>query len=504
MGDHDAGTTGSTAIPQTSPTSAGKRAARHAVEQRTSEPYVGRRAVRVAEPLEPVGVPVEVPVAGRAPVPVEMPVAGPVTGPVTGSAAGPAAPYVGRRVADPLPGRRRAATPCRSDELDDVSAHLVRPGDSPTTEPYVGRRIARPVISPSIIFPPASEPPVSEALRCEPDVCEPVVCERAGAESLLAEPTVDRSIADIGPEELQRLIDALTSSPVPLFGTAPVGAASVETAPAETAPPAAVAAPPEPARPGARRASRRPRVPSMPLLAGVAVLAISAGGALQAMHPALPQAAADGHLSPASARSGAGAFGSQGVLEGRNAPVSRSADRQALSAGQLRAAADAQAKQRDQVLSTLRGKAEKQAAEIKRHQWVLPITPGVYHLTARFGDYSALWADFHTGLDFAAPTGTPIMAVAAGKITDVAYSGAYGNRTVETLPDGTELWYCHQNEFGTQVGASVTPGEVIGYVGSTGNVTGPHLHLEVHPGGGDAVDPYPALVAHGLYPGPPA
>jgi murein DD-endopeptidase MepM/ murein hydrolase activator NlpD len=94
------------------------------------------------------------------------------------------------------------------------------------------------------------------------------------------------------------------------------------------------------------------------------------------------------------------------------------------------------------------------------------------------------------------------MAVAAGTITETAYSGDYGNRTIEQLPDGTVLWYCHQNEFGTAVGDKVKAGQVIGYVGSTGNVTGPHLHLEVHPNGGDAVDPFPVLVAHGLNPGP--
>ena len=93
-----------------------------------------------------------------------------------------------------------------------------------------------------------------------------------------------------------------------------------------------------------------------------------------------------------------------------------------------------------------------------------------------------------------------VLPDAGGTITDVGYSGAYGNRTIETLPDGTELWYCHQNTFGTSVGATVKPGQVIGYVGSTGNVTGPHLHLEVHPGGGDPVDPYTALQVHGLNP----
>ena len=155
-------------------------------------------------------------------------------------------------------------------------------------------------------------------------------------------------------------------------------------------------------------------------------------------------------------------------------------------------------KQRAETLSGYASKAQKQSAKIQLHAWVLPVAAGVYHLTARFGDYSSLWSNFHTGLDFAAPTGTPIMAVAGGTITETGYSGAYGNRTIETLPDGTELWYCHQNEFGTSVGDTVRPGEVIGYVGSTGNVTGPHLHLEVHPGGGDPVDPFTALEVHGL------
>jgi murein DD-endopeptidase MepM/ murein hydrolase activator NlpD len=233
-------------------------------------------------------------------------------------------------------------------------------------------------------------------------------------------------------------------------------------------------------------------MPSMPLLGGIAVLALSAGGALQAMSPDLAGSDAQ-HLAPASALSGSSAVASANLLGGRGAVVSRDSDR-------LQAAADAKVKERDQALSAFAAQAQKQAADIKLHQWVLPVAPGVYHLTARFGQYSYLWSNMHTGLDFAADTGTPIMAVAGGTITEIGYSGAYGNRTIETLPDGTELWYCHQNEFGTSVGATVRPGQVIGYVGSTGNVTGPHLHLEVHPGGGDPVDPYTALVVHGLQP----
>jgi murein DD-endopeptidase MepM/ murein hydrolase activator NlpD len=226
---------------------------------------------------------------------------------------------------------------------------------------------------------------------------------------------------------------------------------------------------------------------------GVAILAVSAGGALQAVHSDTADPASAHRLAPASALSGSSAVGTASLLGGRPASVSRSSDR-------LQAAADAQAKQRAEALSGFASQAQKQAQKIKLHAWVLPVTPGVYHLTARFGDYSSLWSNFHTGLDFASPTGTPIMAVASGTITETGYSGAYGNRTIETLADGTELWYCHQNEFGTSVGATVKPGQVIGYVGSTGNVTGPHLHLEVHPGGGDPVDPYTALEVHGLHP----
>ena len=79
-----------------------------------------------------------------------------------------------------------------------------------------------------------------------------------------------------------------------------------------------------------------------------------------------------------------------------------------------------------------------------------------YHLTARFGQSSGLWSSHHTGLDFAAPTGNPIFAIANGVITAAGYDGSYGNKTVETLADGTEIWYCHQLVHGVSVGDKVT------------------------------------------------
>ena len=129
--------------------------------------------------------------------------------------------------------------------------------------------------------------------------------------------------------------------------------------------------------------------------------------------------------------------------------------------------------------------------------WVLPVEG--YHLTGRFGASSGLWSSTHTGLDFAAPEGAEIHSIGPGVVTETAYDGAFGNKTVVRLDDGTVLWYCHQSEFGVEPGQRLAPGDLLGYVGSTGNVTGPHLHLEVHPGNGEPVDPEAWLPEHGLH-----
>lgn len=173
--------------------------------------------------------------------------------------------------------------------------------------------------------------------------------------------------------------------------------------------------------------------------------------------------------------------------------ISRDFDRNLLAKQ-----ANQQTKNRNLALAQQASKIQKVADNLKLNQWVLPVAG--YHLTARFGERSSLWATVHTGLDFAGPSGTTIVSVAAGTVKSTGYEGAYGNRTIITLLDGTEIWYCHQSRFAVKAGDKVGPGDVIGYTGATGNVTGPHLHLEVHPGGGAAVDPFTALVAHGVTP----
>ncbi|WP_198554236.1 M23 family metallopeptidase [Nocardioides alpinus] len=230
-------------------------------------------------------------------------------------------------------------------------------------------------------------------------------------------------------------------------------------------------------------------------MAGVAVLAISAGGAVTA------SGAGPTALTAGSSLDAAGSIGSVAgqALSRRGALVSRDSTRDSgeETDPELVALAEKQMAEREAKLAEMRRAAEKQAAKIKENKWVLPLAS--YQITATFGQYG-LWASYHTGLDFNGNSGDPILAVANGTVTETGYDGAYGNKTVVTLDDGTEIWYCHQTSIYVSVGDRVNGSEVIGTVGATGNVTGSHLHLEVRPGGGDPIDPFGAFVDHGIVP----
>ncbi|MFB7934826.1 M23 family metallopeptidase [Streptomyces sp. NPDC056039] len=158
----------------------------------------------------------------------------------------------------------------------------------------------------------------------------------------------------------------------------------------------------------------------------------------------------------------------------------------------------AEAKRKAEEEAKKKAEAERLAALAK--QFTLPTSS--YTLTSTFGQAGAYWSSgYHTGLDFAAPTGTPIKAVHSGTITEAGWNGSYGYKTVLTLDDGTEIWYAHQSSIGVSVGQKVSTGDVIGRVGATGNVTGAHLHLEVHSGGSSSgIDPMAWLRGKGLNP----
>jgi len=104
--------------------------------------------------------------------------------------------------------------------------------------------------------------------------------------------------------------------------------------------------------------------------------------------------------------------------------------------------------------------------------------------------------EMHYGVDVAADVGAPVTAVTNGRVHLAAFSGGYGNLVIIVSADGRLMtWYGHLSGYAVAQGATVSLGQVIGYVGSTGRSTGAHLHFEVRPLGGAPVDPLPLLEA---------
>jgi murein DD-endopeptidase MepM/ murein hydrolase activator NlpD len=88
------------------------------------------------------------------------------------------------------------------------------------------------------------------------------------------------------------------------------------------------------------------------------------------------------------------------------------------------------------------------------------------------------WGRLHAGVDIAVPAGTPIRAAASGTVVLLGWTGGYGNYTCVQHGGALSTCYAHQSRYGTSMGASVSQGQVIGYVGCTGHCFGDHLHFE--------------------------
>ncbi len=108
--------------------------------------------------------------------------------------------------------------------------------------------------------------------------------------------------------------------------------------------------------------------------------------------------------------------------------------------------------------------------------------PGYTYISSEFGYREQPIAGAstnHKGMDFAAPTGTPIYAAASGTVTSASYSGNAGNMIVINHGNGLQTYYMHCNSMYVRAGQTVSKGQNIGAVGSTGNSSGPHLHFQV-------------------------
>ena len=101
------------------------------------------------------------------------------------------------------------------------------------------------------------------------------------------------------------------------------------------------------------------------------------------------------------------------------------------------------------------------------------------------------WGSFHNGIDVANPIGTPIYAVMDGEVISSGAAQGFGNWIRIQHDDGTITVYGHMpsDQLLVDVGDRVEAGDQISVIGNEGHSTGPHLHFEVHPGGGAAVDP---------------
>ena len=100
-------------------------------------------------------------------------------------------------------------------------------------------------------------------------------------------------------------------------------------------------------------------------------------------------------------------------------------------------------------------------------------------ISSRFGARSSIRSSAHTGLDIATSTGTPVVAAASGTVTFSGWKGSYGYLMVITHSNGVQTYYGHCSKLYYSAGQKVSQGQKIAAVGSTGNSTGPHLHLEI-------------------------
>ena len=105
-------------------------------------------------------------------------------------------------------------------------------------------------------------------------------------------------------------------------------------------------------------------------------------------------------------------------------------------------------------------------------------------------------ARFHKGVDLRAVAGTPIVAAADGRVSSAGWHGGYGNQVRITHANGIQTTYGHMSRIAARAGEAVRRGQVIGYVGSTGLSTGPHLHYEVYKNG-RPVNPLSVKMASG-------
>ncbi|MFF7128940.1 MULTISPECIES: M23 family metallopeptidase [unclassified Streptomyces] len=226
-------------------------------------------------------------------------------------------------------------------------------------------------------------------------------------------------------------------------------------------------------------------VPSVCVM-GVAGIAAASVGSLTDDNKDTTATASDAHaVKPSVANS---------KLDSQLRTLSAGADDFADRASRTQERIDLKAQQE---LQQKKAAAEAALKERLRPKFALPVTQ--HGLSAYFGQAGVNWMSVHTGIDFPVSYGTTVMSATDG-VVSTKWNSAYGNMLIVTAKDGTETWYCHLSSYRVASGTTVKAGEPVAYSGNSGNSTGPHLHFEVRPAGGAAIDPLPWLRSHGLDP----
>lgn len=144
--------------------------------------------------------------------------------------------------------------------------------------------------------------------------------------------------------------------------------------------------------------------------------------------------------------------------------------------------------------NNVKGPVIQHAADVPQQGYDLPVEksgfcwpiPGHTHITSPYG-YRVHpitgKVKFHAGVDVGAPSGLPIHAASAGRVTISVYSRSYGNYVEIDHGNGVRTRYAHMSKRLCSVGDTVAQGDVIGEIGATGHATGPHLHFEVRVNG---------------------
>ncbi|MFD9716204.1 M23 family metallopeptidase [Streptomyces sp. NPDC059076] len=173
--------------------------------------------------------------------------------------------------------------------------------------------------------------------------------------------------------------------------------------------------------------------------------------------------------------------------------------REALARMEAAAEARRKAEARANEIREAKERAAREAERQRLNAYRLPIAGS--HVTTDYRAGGSQWSSgSHSGIDFHASTGTPVVAVGAGTVVEAGWGGAYGYNVVLKMNDGSYTQYGHLSSLSVSVGRSVMPGDQLGRAGSTGNSTGAHLHFEARTSAdyGSDVNPLAYLRAHGV------